>query len=106
MGAVNELATSVTGAARNYDRLATSLQAPGGPVERASSAIDSLGGVTSDLELKTLPHVVDMADEAKTSLRAVRRTVTNLGDRPQSILFGGPMPEPGPGEPGFVPPTK
>jgi len=106
MGSVNEFATSATATARNYDRLATSLQAPGGAVERASSAIDSLGGVTSDLELQTLPHVVDMADEAKTSLRAVRRTVTSLGDRPQSILFGGPTPEPGPGEPGFVPPTK
>jgi phospholipid/cholesterol/gamma-HCH transport system substrate-binding protein len=106
MGSVQELSTSVTAAAHNYDRLATSLQAPGGPVERAGAAIDSLGGVTSDLELQTLPHVVDMADEAKTSLRAVRRTVTNLGDRPQSILFGAPSAEPGPGEPGFVPPTK
>jgi phospholipid/cholesterol/gamma-HCH transport system substrate-binding protein len=62
--------------------------------------------VTADLELHTLPHVVEMTDEAKTSLRAVRRTVTNLGDRPQSILFGAPTAEPGPGEPGFVPPTK
>jgi phospholipid/cholesterol/gamma-HCH transport system substrate-binding protein len=106
MGSVSELSTSVTAAAHNYDRLATSLQAPGGPIERAGTAIDSLGGVTSDLELQTLPHVVDMADEAKTSLRAVRRTVTNLGDRPQSILFGAPDAEPGPGEPGFVPPTK
>jgi phospholipid/cholesterol/gamma-HCH transport system substrate-binding protein len=106
MGSVNDLSTSATAAVRNYDRLATSLQAPGGPLERASTAIDSLGGVTSDLELQTLPHVVDMADEAKTSLRAVRRTVTNLGDRPQSILFGAPAAEPGPGEPGFVPPTQ
>jgi phospholipid/cholesterol/gamma-HCH transport system substrate-binding protein len=47
-----------------------------------------------------------MTDEARTSLRAVRRTVTNLGDRPQSILFGGPNVQPGPGEPGFVAPTK
>jgi phospholipid/cholesterol/gamma-HCH transport system substrate-binding protein len=106
MGSVHELSTSATTAVRNYDKLATSLQAPGGPIERAGAAIDSLGGVTSDLELQTLPHVVDMADEAKTSLRAVRRTVTNLGDRPQSILFGAPAAEPGPGEPGFVPPTK
>jgi phospholipid/cholesterol/gamma-HCH transport system substrate-binding protein len=106
MGSVNELATSATGTVRNYDRLATSLQAPGGPVERASAALDSLGGVTANLELQTLPHVVEMADEAKTSLRAVRRTVTGLGDRPQSLLFGAPAPVPGPGEPGFVPPTK
>jgi phospholipid/cholesterol/gamma-HCH transport system substrate-binding protein len=103
---VDRFAGSVSATADNYNRLADRLQAPDGPIERASSAIDSLGGVTSDLELQTLPHVVDMADEAKTSLRAVRRTVTNLGDRPQSILFGAPSADPGPGEPGFVPPTR
>jgi phospholipid/cholesterol/gamma-HCH transport system substrate-binding protein len=62
--------------------------------------------VTSDLEMRTLPHLVEMTDEARISLRAVRRTVTNIGDRPQSILFGGLKAQPGPGEPGFVPPTK
>jgi phospholipid/cholesterol/gamma-HCH transport system substrate-binding protein len=103
---VNTLATSANGAVQNYDRLATNLQAPGGPIDRATNAIASLEGVTSDLELRTLPHVVEMTDEAKTSLRAVRRTVTGLGDRPQSILFGAPAQQPGPGEPGFVPPTK
>jgi len=103
---VNTLAASANGAVKNYDRLATSLQAPGGPIERATNAIASLEGVTSDLELRTLPHVVEMTDEARVSLRAVRRTVTGLGDRPQSILFGAPAPLPGPGEAGFVPPTK
>jgi phospholipid/cholesterol/gamma-HCH transport system substrate-binding protein len=106
MGSVQQAADSIKTTADNYNHLADSLQAPGGPVERAGAAIESLGGVTADLELHTLPHVVEMADEAKTSLRAVRRTVTNLGDRPQSILFGAPTAEPGPGEPGFVPPTK
>jgi phospholipid/cholesterol/gamma-HCH transport system substrate-binding protein len=106
MGSVQQAADGIKATADNYNRLATSLQAPGGPIERAGSAIDSLGGVTADLELRTLPHVVEMADEAKTSLRAVRRTVTGLGDRPQSILFGAPAAQPGPGEPGFVPPTK
>jgi phospholipid/cholesterol/gamma-HCH transport system substrate-binding protein len=106
MTSVQRSADSVKATADNYNRLADTLQAPGGAIERATAAIDSLGGVTSDLELQTLPHVVEMADEAKTSLRAVRRTVTGLGDRPQSILFGTPTPEPGPGEPGFAPPTK
>jgi len=106
MTSVNELSTSATGAVRNYDRLATSLQAPGGPIDRAAGAIASLEGVTSDLEMRTLPHLTDMTDEARISLRAVRRTVTNIGDRPQSILFGAAKAQPGPGEPGFVPPTK
>jgi phospholipid/cholesterol/gamma-HCH transport system substrate-binding protein len=106
MTSVNELSTSATSAVRNYDRLATNLQAPGGPIDRAAGAIASLEGVTSDLEMRTLPHLTEMTDEARTSLRAVRRTVTNIGDRPQSILFGAVKAQPGPGEPGFVPPTQ
>ena len=66
----------------------------------------SLEGVTSDLELQTLPHVVAMTDEARTALRAVKRTATSLSDRPQGLLFGSGNASPGPGEPGFVAPTK
>lgn len=99
-------ADSATQTVRNYDRLATGLQAPDGPINRLNEAIGSLQGVTSDLEAETLPHLVRMTDEARTALRSVRRTSDAIGDRPQSILFGGPGPQPGPGEPGFVAPTK
>lgn len=99
-------AASATGAVRNYDRLATSLQAPDGPINRLNGAIGSLQGVTSDLEAETLPHLTRMTDEARTALRSVRRTADSLSDRPQSILFGNPNVQPGPGEPGFVAPTK
>ena len=99
-------ASSANTAVRNYDNLATSLQAPDGPINRLNDAIGSLQGVTSDLEAETLPHLVRMTDEARTALRSVRRTSDAIGDRPQSILFGGPNLQPGPGEPGFVAPTK
>lgn len=99
-------ATSATTTVQNYDRLATGLQAPDGPLNRLNGAIDSLTGVTADLEAETLPHVVRMTDEARTALRSVRRTADSISDRPQSILFGAPDAQPGPGEPGFVAPTK
>ncbi|WP_313704655.1 MlaD family protein [Massilia sp.] len=99
-------ADSATATAKNYDRLATGLQAPDGPLNRLNGAIDSLTGVTADLEAETLPHVVRMTDEARTALRSVRRTADSISDRPQSILFGAPSAQPGPGEPGFVAPTK
>lgn len=106
----NELSTSATKMTRNFDQLATSLQAPDGPIARLNTTVDKVGssleGVTADLELETLPHIVSMADEAKTSLRAVRRTANTFNDRPQSLLFGAPNGTPGPGEPGFVAPTK
>ena len=110
MASFNELSNSASSMTRNFDQLATSLQAPDGPIARLNTTVDRVGGsleaVTSDLELQTLPHLVAMTDEARTSLRAVRRTATSLTDRPQSILFGAPNGEPGPGEPGFSAPTK
>ncbi|MCC6070601.1 MlaD family protein [Massilia sp. GCM10020059] len=110
MASFNELSNSATSMTRNFDQLATTLQAPDGPIARLNTTVDRVGGsleaVTSDLELQTLPHLVAMTDEARTSLRAVRRTATSLTDRPQSILFGAPDGEPGPGEPGFSAPTK
>lgn len=106
MDSVDTLATSATSMTRNYDQLATRLQSPDGPIERLNTTIGALGAATSNLELETLPHVVQMTDEARASLRAVRRTANSFSDRPQSILFGTPGDAPGPGEPGFAPPTK
>ncbi|TXF95920.1 MlaD family protein [Massilia arenae] len=106
MDSVDTLATSATSMTRNYDQLATRLQAPDGPIERLNTTIGALGAATSHLELETLPHVVQMTDEARASLRAVRRTANSFSDRPQSILFGTPGDAPGPGEPGYAPPTK
>ena len=99
-------AASIQATADSYGQLATRLQAPDGPLERLNGAVGSLQSATSELELETLPHVVQMTDEARGALRAVKRTATSLSDRPQSILFGAPSAQPGPGEPGFVPPTK
>ena len=106
LGSFDAAAASIDVTADNYNALATRLQAPDGPLERMNGAIGSLQSATSNLELETLPHVVQMTDEARGALRAVKRTATSLSDRPSSILFGAPSAQPGPGEPGFVPPTK
>ena len=110
LASINDFSASAAKAARTYDKLATDLQAPDGPIARLTATVDrvggSLDGVTSDLELQTLPHVVAMTDEARTSLRAVKRTMNSLSDRPQSLLFGAPSAEPGPGEDGFTAPKK
>jgi phospholipid/cholesterol/gamma-HCH transport system substrate-binding protein len=106
----NALSGSATRMTSNIDRLATSLQAPDGPITKLTDTIDKVGGnlqdVTSDLTLETLPHVVSMTDEARTSLRAVKRTANSLSDRPQGLIFGNSPATPGPGEAGFVAPTK
>ena len=106
----DDAAASTTRMTANFDKLATELQAPNGALARLNATVDRVGssleGVTSDLELQTLPNFVAMTDEARTSLRAVRRVANSLNDRPQSILFGAPGAAPGPGEAGFTPPAS
>jgi phospholipid/cholesterol/gamma-HCH transport system substrate-binding protein len=110
LASFNELSASATKMTRSFDNLATNLQGPNGPIVKLNTTVDRIGNsleaVTSELEMQTLPHLVSMTDEARTSLRAVRRTANTFSDRPQSILFGTPNGTPGPGEAGFVAPTK
>ncbi|UGQ46060.1 MlaD family protein [Massilia endophytica] len=100
---VNELADSAT-------QLSRSLQGPDGAVTRITAAVDraatSVEAVTSGVELEALPSITGLTDETKSSMRAVRRTMNTLNERPQSILFGAPQVAPGPGEPGFTAPAK
>ena len=93
-----------------WDKLGTSLQAPGGTVDQVNRMVDRVGmsvqGVSSTVELDLLPHVTELSEETGSSMRTLKRTMDNLNERPQSILFGAPTVPPGPGEAGFVAPTK
>ncbi len=101
---------SVDTLANEASKVARSLQGPDGAVQRITASVDrattSVEAVASGIELETLPGVTGLADETKSSMRAIRRTMNNLSDRPQSILFGAPGTPPGPGEPGFDPSGK
>lgn len=101
---------SVDTLANETSKVVRSLQGPNGAVQRITASVDrattSVEAVASGIELETLPGVTGLADETKSSMRAIRRTMNNLSDRPQSILFGAPGTPPGPGEPGFDPKGK
>lgn len=101
---------SMSALAADAKRLTTSLQAPDGPIARASGTVEraglSLEAVTSGVELDALPHVVALSDETRSSMRALKNTMNKLNERPQSLLFGAPGTPPGPGEAGFTAPIK
>ena len=110
LDALNGASADVGKLARNWDALGTSLQAKNGPLERIGGTVDRVGlsveAIASSIELEALPHVVELADETRSSMRVLKRTMEGLNERPQSILFGAPDVPPGPGEAGFVAPTK
>jgi phospholipid/cholesterol/gamma-HCH transport system substrate-binding protein len=95
---------------KNWDALGTRLQTPGGPIDKVVGTIDRVGvsveAVAGGIELETLPHVIQLTDEMRSSMRVLKNTMNGISERPQSILFGTPGVPPGPGEAGFVAPTK
>jgi phospholipid/cholesterol/gamma-HCH transport system substrate-binding protein len=84
----------------SISKLTARIQAPGGPLERFSSATDQIGAAADQIELEAAPLMRD----ARSTLRVFNRTLDNLNDRPQSLLFGSGAATPGPGEDGFTAP--
>ena len=102
LASIAALAKTTSALTANLDAVATKLQAPNGALAAFSTTAEQLGSVANRVEFETLP----LAHDARSSLRTLNRTLENLNDRPQSILFGNPGTAPGPGEAGFVAPTK
>lgn len=96
---------SVTALATDVNKLTTNLQAKGGPIDRITTTVERIGGsvdaVAGGIELDTLPQVNSLSDDTRASMRALRKTMNKINDRPQSLIFGSPGTPPGPGEEGF-----
>ncbi|NVM80032.1 phospholipid/cholesterol/gamma-HCH transport system substrate-binding protein [Duganella sp. SG902] len=101
---------SVTALATDVNKLTTNLQAKDGPIDRITTTVERIGGsvdaVAGGLELDTLPQVNSLSDDTRASMRALRKTMNKINDRPQSLIFGAPGTPPGPGEEGFTAPAK
>jgi phospholipid/cholesterol/gamma-HCH transport system substrate-binding protein len=93
---------SIQKLSKDVNALTTSLQAPDGPIAKIARTADGLGSVAERFELEALP----LADDARSSLRAINRSLEGFNNRPQSLLFGSPAMTPGPGETGFAAPAK
>jgi phospholipid/cholesterol/gamma-HCH transport system substrate-binding protein len=97
LASINTLAVNTD----NLVGMSTRLQAPNGTLDRLTLAADQLGSAANRIEREIAP----LGGEARSTLRAVNRTLDTFNSRPQSILFGAAPDVPGPGEAGFVVPA-
>ena len=92
---------SVRNAADDVDATATRLNAKGGPLDKLSDGGAALAAGVETFSAGTLPKLGEVADETARTMRQLRRTVNNVDDNPQALIFGNGAAVPGPGEPGF-----
>lgn len=97
----NATARDVSQLTQSARKLMESLQARGGALDMATRSMAELSWVVSRLGNDTVPHLSTMAQDMSAAARAASRTMQQLGDRPQSVLFGPAPVRPGPGEQGF-----
>lgn len=102
LASVNTLAKNVGDLSKNLNALSTSLQQPDGAVDKLTVTIDQVGAVANRLETEVLP----LTNDARSTLRALNRTIDTFREQPQSLLFGADSRAPGPGEAGFAAPGR
>ena len=92
---------SIDRLSRDLSEMTSTLQANNGPIERIGKTADGIAAVAERFENDLLP----LTSEIRSTLRLFNRTLENINDRPQGILFGARPAQPGPGEDGFVVPN-
>jgi phospholipid/cholesterol/gamma-HCH transport system substrate-binding protein len=75
-------------------------------VERFGHGVDQANSVASDLHTRTLPDLSRLLVRLSRAAETLDRALESQAHQPQSLLFGAPPPEPGPGEAGFVAPGQ
>lgn len=78
------------------------LNAPDGPMHQATLSLKSIQEMVAQLRVSTLPDVTALSVSVTDAARAFTLTSRQLGQSPQSLIFGLPRAAAGPGEPGFA----
>jgi phospholipid/cholesterol/gamma-HCH transport system substrate-binding protein len=98
LSTLNTLSKDASRLSASLNDIASKISSPQGTIDKINDTADQITAVANRFEHETLP----LANDARSSLRMLNRTLNNLSERPQSILFGPQEASPGPGEPGFT----
>ncbi|MCJ0765393.1 MlaD family protein [Variovorax terrae] len=88
----------------DFGRTARRLNEKDGPIDRLAEGSQALSHAAGSVNLSTLPRVNRVTEDASHAVRQLSRTVNNINDNPQSLIFGNGQVPPGPGEAGFAAP--
>ncbi len=116
---LNNTASETTKAVNKMSNLAERMADKGGTLDRVNDGLASantaaqaigqsaqtIGQSAQSFSANTLPRAARMADDAARAARATDRVIKELGDNPQSLIFGNAPIPPGPGERGFAAPA-
>lgn len=104
MQAMEQVGTDASALVRDVHQMTRAMQAPGGALEQVTESAQSMARAADRMDRATLPAIQQAATDVSVAARQMGSAASSLSDNPQSLLYGT-RPAPGPGEPGFVPPS-
>lgn len=103
--ALREAGADASRVMQDAGQVMQALNAPDGALHRLGQGSRSLAGVAERFGRTTLPHIDRAAEATTRAARRLGRAADGVSENPQSLLYGSGPALPGPGEPGFVPPS-
>jgi phospholipid/cholesterol/gamma-HCH transport system substrate-binding protein len=103
--AASETTRAASAAAQAVTELTGKVTEKGGVLDQLSQGSAALAQGAQTLNANTLPRAARAADDTGKSARNISRVFNQLGDNPQSLVYGSGSTPPGPGEPGFTAPA-
>jgi phospholipid/cholesterol/gamma-HCH transport system substrate-binding protein len=101
---VRQSADEVSKTAGEFSNTARRLNEKDGPIDRLAEGTDALSHAADSFNAATLPRINRVTEDTSRAVRQLGRTANNIGDNPQSLIYGSGSVAPGPGEPGFTAP--
>jgi phospholipid/cholesterol/gamma-HCH transport system substrate-binding protein len=101
--AIEKTAAEFSQTAVEFSQTARRLNAKDGPMDRLAEGAQALSHAADAFNTATLPRINRVTEETSRAVRLLSRTVNNINDNPQALIFGAGPVTPGPGEPGFEP---
>ena len=96
---------SVGASADAFKDMSDRMNEPGGTLDKIAQGTDALLVTGQTLNATLVPRLNRTVDDTARTVRHIGRAVESVNDNPQSLLLGNGVAMPGPGEPGFTPPT-
>jgi len=100
---VQNLANNASQLSQQLGGLVSQLQDPHGPL---TEAITSYGNLSNSVQSETLPKITQLTRDITRTMHTFNRTLEEINDNPQDLIWGRPAAVPGPGEAGFVNPKN
>lgn len=70
---------------------------------KLDASIDEITRIGATVNEETLPRILQLTHQLNQDAQSINRLISTLDQHPESVIFGRPRAEPGPGEAGFKP---